>query len=450
MAYNDEALKAKLSTLNETQESIVSVSQWIAFHRRYADRIAQVWLTRLKDSPPPRRLNYVYLVNDIVQNARARKRTEFPNSFSPIIAEAVQHAYRSSPSDIQGKLKRLVEVWKTRHVFEESILAAIQARVDDVDKLKPSSGKKTLMGNSLFSSSTGGVPKELESLGPLQTAVIKSEFSTRPLIDTAQAEYDKLNDLATPRPSAPVYAASLSSLIKKLASAEASLTESITARKALVADLERLLNTNTEALAKDESLLVDLTAKRTAEETNKRDVEDSIMKGLADQQQEYQDNLPLNDSRPDVEELTPEPEDPAASVPVSYEAAPVEEPSARNPNLQGILAGFGTSTSTSDDAALGMPGSPPLNYAPTPTNGTGPSSSKKRKLSHDPYSAAEASVPDLGAMGMTDYDASTDASAQYMPTAHETGAGGVDFASTLEQDVDALIRGSNGGATGAS
>jgi len=33
MAYTDDALKAKLSTLNETQDSIVSVSQWIMFHK---------------------------------------------------------------------------------------------------------------------------------------------------------------------------------------------------------------------------------------------------------------------------------------------------------------------------------------------------------------------------------------------------------------------------------
>ena len=33
MSFNDDTLKAKLSTLNETQDSIVTVSQWIMFHR---------------------------------------------------------------------------------------------------------------------------------------------------------------------------------------------------------------------------------------------------------------------------------------------------------------------------------------------------------------------------------------------------------------------------------
>jgi len=33
MAYTDESVRAKLSALNETQESIVTVAQWIMFHR---------------------------------------------------------------------------------------------------------------------------------------------------------------------------------------------------------------------------------------------------------------------------------------------------------------------------------------------------------------------------------------------------------------------------------
>lgn len=36
MAYTDEALKARLSTLNETQDSIVQASGWIQFHRYFS------------------------------------------------------------------------------------------------------------------------------------------------------------------------------------------------------------------------------------------------------------------------------------------------------------------------------------------------------------------------------------------------------------------------------
>lgn len=33
MAYADDGVRAKLSALNETQDSIVSVAQWVMFHR---------------------------------------------------------------------------------------------------------------------------------------------------------------------------------------------------------------------------------------------------------------------------------------------------------------------------------------------------------------------------------------------------------------------------------
>lgn len=33
MAYSDDAVKAKLAALSETQDSIVTVAQWIMFHR---------------------------------------------------------------------------------------------------------------------------------------------------------------------------------------------------------------------------------------------------------------------------------------------------------------------------------------------------------------------------------------------------------------------------------
>ncbi len=81
MAYTDDAVKAKLSALNETQDSIVTVAQWVMFHRyealpvpgpekfadswnrRHADRTAQLWLQKLRDSGSAKRLNLIYLVN---------------------------------------------------------------------------------------------------------------------------------------------------------------------------------------------------------------------------------------------------------------------------------------------------------------------------------------------------------------------------------------------------
>lgn len=66
MAFTDDSVKAKLSALNETQDSIVSVAQWIMFYRRHADRTAQLWLEKLKESNTSKRLNLIYLANGMI------------------------------------------------------------------------------------------------------------------------------------------------------------------------------------------------------------------------------------------------------------------------------------------------------------------------------------------------------------------------------------------------
>ncbi|RMZ88645.1 hypothetical protein DV736_g4120, partial [Chaetothyriales sp. CBS 134916] len=399
MAYTDDALKAKLSTLNETQDSIVSVSQWIMFHKRHADRIANFWLTSLRDSAPARRLNYIYLVNDIVQNARQRRRTEFPDAFSPLMPEAIQTAYRSSSPEVQQKIRRVIEVWRSRNVFEEPIIQAIESRVHDIDKAKGGGGKKTLMGKSLFSSSSGiEVPKELESLVPLQIALTKAAIAGKPSIDTAESEYAKLNDPDTVLPSPPVYAARLSSLIKLLAAAESSISETIKTRNALILDLQKTLEVNKAALAKDEATYAGLTSRKSNTEAKKREVEDSIMKALVSNDDSAEDFGPAGSSArsgspgyislaPEVEELTPEPEERPAAAPAAVLAPEAARGQVRAASAQSL---------------------------------NGPSA-KRQKLSHE-----ESVVPDLGDMGIGNFGQVNDGN----------GSLGAD----LDADVAELIR----------
>lgn len=380
MAYSDESLRAKLSTLNETQDSIVGVSQYVLFHRRHAQSIANIWLARLRDSPPPKRLNFIYLVNDIVQNARARKRTEFPDAFSPIIADAVQTAYRSSTADIQNKIRRVVEVWRNRSVFETPIQEAIENRLEELDKAKGTT-KKTLMGSSLYNNSSGtGMPKELEQLGPLQVSVTKATIDARPMIDNANAEYQKLNDPEVALPTPPVHAARLSALMKSLANAESAVAESVKARKALIEGLEKIIETNRIALAKDEETYLVLLSRKTSTEAKKREVEDGIMRGLS------AENSPANGGglipdadiggpeRPDFEAFTPEGTTPVGSPKLD---SPDMQGQVNSVEVQNLLAGMSGGTSRIRVAS---------------SQGLNGLSTKRRKMSHedDPI------VPDLG------------------------------------------------------
>ncbi|ODH45075.1 hypothetical protein ACO22_00467 [Paracoccidioides brasiliensis] len=280
MAYTDDAVKAKLSALNETQESIVTVAQWVMFHRRHADRTAQLWLQKLRDSNGPKRLNLIYLANEVAQQSKARRKEDFLIAFSPIIADATATAYKGASSDVQQKLRRVVEVWRQRHIFEEPIQQAVEARVDEVDKSR-SSSKKPLLGGSLFASSPGSIPPELQPLAPLQIAVSKATVSSSAAVTAANAEYDKMHDPSAQIPTPPVHAARLSQLLKSLANAESSVSEIIKSRQILIQGLEKLLDANRAALHKEQAQAEQLAARKIETESKRRDVEDAIMRGLS-------------------------------------------------------------------------------------------------------------------------------------------------------------------------
>ena len=315
--------------------------------------------------------------------------------------EACQTAYRSSTPEIQTKIRRLIEVWKQRNVFEATILEACMTRLDDVDKAKGTSGKKSLMGKSLHSSSSGsGMPKELETLGPLQLTVSKISLDARRTIDTAERDYAQLNDPDVVLPTPPVHAARLTGLIKSLAAAESAVNEIVKARQALITDIERILEINMKELEKEAETMAEMSSRKTMSENKKRDVEDTIMRGLS---AENTPELELEtgngngkrsssfvDERPEVEELTPEPEDP----PVMSGAIPPGEPttlddltssksSPINPAVAAALSGFGGGGNTS---RIRVASSSSLNG----------SSAKRRKMSHEEANA----VPDMGSMGL--------------------------------------------------
>ncbi|KAB8211752.1 RNA polymerase II-binding domain-containing protein [Aspergillus parasiticus] len=390
MAYTDDAVKAKLSALNETQEGIVTVAQWVMFHRRHAERTAQLWLQKLRDSPAPKRLNLIYLANEVAQQSRARRKEDFLIAFSPIIAEATATAYKGASNDIQQKLRRVVEVWRQRAIFEPPIQDAVEARIDEIDKSR-SIGKKPPLGGSLFSSSSGSTPSELQPLVPLQVALSKATVASGASATTANAEYDKMHDPSTPLPTPPVHAARLSQLLKALANAESSVSEVIKSRIALIDGLEKLLETNRSALAKEQSLATQLSERRSETEAKKREVEDGIMRGLS---AENSPTVHLGESegepvaRPEVEALTPPPVE--ALTPVG---SPKNEPQDMNFAAQNytqshartagfVLPGFGFTTEAAQNSLQDDP------------NGLHP---KKRKVVHEEEDYAQFASGDLDA-----------------------------------------------------
>lgn len=199
----------------------------------------------------------------------------------------------------------------------------------ELDKSR-SSGKKPLLGGSLFSSSSGpSAPNEIQPLVPLQISVSKAVASANSAAATADVEYDKLTDPSKSIPTPPVHAARLSALLKSLASAEGAVSESIKARRALLDGLEKIVELNRSALTAEEAQHIEFSSRKGLTEAKKREVEDSIMRGLSAESSpaaahvtltpdpkvhvngkanpQSQDASSTQLERPHVEELTPPP-----------------------------------------------------------------------------------------------------------------------------------------------
>lgn len=270
----------------------------------------------MKESTPNKKLVLIYLANEITQTSKMRKKEEFLRAYEPIIAEATSTAYKGSPSDIQNKIRRVVEVWRQRTIFAQPVQQSIEKAMNDIDSSK-SVGRKPALGGSLFSSSS--VPAELTPVAPLATSVNKADLAAKPAVGTANQEYEKVTSPNYTIPSAPVHAAGLSTLVKKLAVAEGAVAESIKARQALITGLEMLLATQKHKLSADHSTASDLKTRKDAIESRKRAVEDAILQGLSAIETNRISAAPLpvavspssagvaNTNKPEVEDLTPPP-----------------------------------------------------------------------------------------------------------------------------------------------
>lgn len=222
-----------------------------------------------------------------------------------------------------------------------------------------------MLGGSSLLGSTTAAPTELQPLISLQQAVTKAATTLAGTGDTT-ADYDSLMNSPDAPPSEAVHAARLSGLLKKLASAEGAVSESIKARRELIVGLEKLLETNRTALGKDESQHAELDSKKDRVEAKKRDVEDEILRKLPMESPGGGASLPngaepygnghdepVEPARPQFEELTPPPVE--TLTPVGSPGNDYVPPEATDPeeSLGGFRAGTPTPPAGYDFPAPG-------------------------------------------------------------------------------------------------
>ena len=120
-SFSEESLEKKLSDLNNSQQSIQQLSLWIIHHRKHYNKIAHTWSREFYKIQNSRKLTFLYLANDVVQNSR-KKAPEFAKEFGSVLKKVVEHLANLKLDEKTVKsISRLLQIWQERVIFDPKI-----------------------------------------------------------------------------------------------------------------------------------------------------------------------------------------------------------------------------------------------------------------------------------------------------------------------------------------
>ncbi|XP_078619507.1 uncharacterized protein LOC144886641 isoform X2 [Branchiostoma floridae x Branchiostoma japonicum] len=122
-SLNVEYFERKLAGLQNTMDSIQTLSLWIVHHKSSHQQIVQLWMKQLRKSKPPEKLNLMYLCNDVLQNGRRKGATAYNESFKTVLVEA---ASLTRDSTIRKSVDRIFNIWEERSVYDSDFITQLK------------------------------------------------------------------------------------------------------------------------------------------------------------------------------------------------------------------------------------------------------------------------------------------------------------------------------------
>lgn len=140
MSFSAEQFVSRLNNLEDSQESIGNASKWLLSQYRDASKVAEFWKNYMlrKDINTRRKLLAIYLVNHVVQQAKAKKIGQFQTALGHVTAEVLREVYPVLPRDLKKKVRRVCDIWRDRCIFSEDVLSGIKSCLDSEETVSAS------------------------------------------------------------------------------------------------------------------------------------------------------------------------------------------------------------------------------------------------------------------------------------------------------------------------
>jgi len=154
MGFKEEEFSGKLNEVNNSQQSIETLSTYIIHHRKHSKKIVKLWKKQvLKDSLKDR-LALIFLANDVIQNSR-KKTSAFADDFKDVLPGAFHYTFVRCKDSEKKSLLRVLDIWRSRGVYPGDLIDSIKIEMsgggggppakkkkkDDVDENSGSSAK---------------------------------------------------------------------------------------------------------------------------------------------------------------------------------------------------------------------------------------------------------------------------------------------------------------------
>lgn len=259
MSFSPDILNKKLSSLQETQDSIVTISQWVLFHHRHSKETAELWakfILNLSGNSSSKKLSLLYLCNDVVQQARHKRKTDFITDFSKVLPGVFNKVYNSLNPSIKPKVDRLVNVWSERLVFPASDIKEMRKAIE-LSKTNKSLDKEPAKDSAAFDAPKLAIASDLKLLNNLflhmnqlvdisQGNLNQVGIQSKTYLPTDPSENDNL-------PSPKIYISKLNVLEKLCLMSNSNIEEIKKDRLEILKQLDNLKMTLTEGLQTDDS-----------------------------------------------------------------------------------------------------------------------------------------------------------------------------------------------------
>lgn len=122
--FTETAFIKKLSELNNTSQSIQTLSLWLIHHRKHYSTVAKIWIRELIKAKGSKKLTFMYLANDVIQNSK-KKGPEYGKEFSVHMKKAFEHMSKSDEKT-KNSLDRLLNIWNERGIYDNVLISELQ------------------------------------------------------------------------------------------------------------------------------------------------------------------------------------------------------------------------------------------------------------------------------------------------------------------------------------